>query len=56
MKTKQKLVAEETSIKKLSPKLKRIAGCVKLPIDFDEKKALDAYFQSKHQYNIAYIA
>lgn len=50
MKTKQKLVAEEISIKKLSPKLKRIAGRVKLPMDFDEKKALDAYFETKHQY------
>jgi hypothetical protein len=50
MKTKQKLAVEETSIKKLSPKLKRIAGCVKLPIDFDEKKALGAYFETKHQY------
>ena len=33
---------------KLSPKLKKIAGVVKLPDDFDEKKELNAYFQNKH--------
>jgi hypothetical protein len=33
---------------KLSPKLKKIAGVVKLPADFDEKKELNAYFENKH--------
>ncbi|MDB5123103.1 MAG: hypothetical protein JWP94_1232 [Mucilaginibacter sp.] len=28
----------------MSPKLKKIAGIVKLPADFDEKKELRAYF------------
>lgn len=33
---------------KLSPKLKKIAGVVKLPADFDEKRELNAYFENKH--------
>jgi len=32
----------------ISPKLKKLAGSVKLPVDFDEKKELAAYFESKH--------
>lgn len=32
----------------LSPKLRRIVGVVKLPKDFDEKKALDFYLTDKH--------
>jgi hypothetical protein len=32
----------------LSPKLKRIAGIVKIPVDFDEKAALYAYYENKH--------
>jgi len=32
----------------LSPKLKQIAGAVKLSEDFDEKASLDAYFRDKH--------
>ena len=32
----------------ISPKLKKLAGSVKLPPDFDEKATLDAYFESKH--------
>ena len=32
----------------LSPKLRKIAGAVKLPHDFDEKAELNAYFENKH--------
>ncbi|HWD88035.1 MAG TPA: DUF6364 family protein [Mucilaginibacter sp.] len=32
----------------LSPKLKKIAGMVKLPDNFDEEKELRAYFENKH--------
>jgi hypothetical protein len=32
----------------ISPKLKKLAGSVKLPEDFDEKKELTAYFERKH--------
>ncbi len=33
---------------KISPRLKRIIGVVKLPSDFDEKMELRAYFRKKH--------
>jgi hypothetical protein len=32
----------------LTPKLKRIVGSVKLPKNFDEKKELSNYYNSKH--------
>lgn len=32
----------------LSPKLSKIAGAVKLPKDFDEKKELEEYYKNKH--------
>lgn len=32
----------------LSPKVKKIAGIIRLPIGFDEEKAISAYFQNKH--------
>jgi predicted CopG family antitoxin len=32
----------------ISPKLRKLAGSVKLPADFDEKKELTAYFEQKH--------
>lgn len=40
----------ETSFDKesLSPKLRKIAGAVKLPPDFDEEAELNAYFEKKH--------
>ncbi|MDB5130438.1 MAG: hypothetical protein JWR02_187 [Mucilaginibacter sp.] len=42
-------ITEETNDERqLSPKLKKIAGIVKLPGDFDEKKELRAYFENKH--------
>ena len=33
---------------KISSKLKKIVGSVKLPADFDDKKELKAYFENKH--------
>ena len=32
----------------ISPDLLRIAGKIKVPADFDERKELQAYFESKH--------
>jgi hypothetical protein len=42
------LTEENIGKEQLSPRLKRIAGIVKLPKDFDEKKELSAYFENKH--------
>ena len=42
------LTDEDQTAKQLSPKLKKLAGSVKLPANFDEKKELTAYFESKH--------
>ncbi len=42
------LTSEEEGKEQLSPKLKNIVGVVKLPDDFDEKKELHTYFESKH--------
>lgn len=33
---------------KMSPKLKKIVGAVKLPKNFDEDKELRSYFEKKH--------
>lgn len=43
--------ADNSSIKfifKLSPKLKKIVGAVKLPANFDEEQELYSYFENKH--------
>jgi hypothetical protein len=42
------LTEEHWEPKNRSPKLLKLVGAVKLPIDFDEKKELDIYFESKH--------
>lgn len=42
------LTEEGNDEEQLSPKLKKIAGIVKLPGDFDEEKELSAYFENKH--------
>lgn len=42
------LTDEDPGAMQVSPKLKKIAGSVKLPADFDEEKELTAYFESKH--------
>jgi predicted transcriptional regulator len=42
------LTDEQKDTHQISPKLKKLAGSVKLPRDFDEKSALSAYFENKH--------
>jgi len=42
------LTEESKSNEQVSPKLKKIAGAVKLPLDFDEQKELELYYQNKH--------
>ena len=42
------LTEENQETQQISPKLKKLAGTIKLPADFDEKKELRAYFESKH--------
>ncbi len=45
-----KSLTKDTKYKnELSPKLKKIVGSVKLPENFDEKKELSNYYNSKHQ-------
>jgi hypothetical protein len=41
-------IIEGNSQQKISPKLKKIIGSVKLPKNFDEKKELQSYFENKH--------
>jgi len=42
------LTEEVNEQQQISPKLKKIAGTVKLPPDFDEEAELRAYFENKH--------
>ena len=44
----EEVVQENNDQEKVSPRLKKIIGVVKLPADFDEKKELKAYFGKKH--------
>jgi DNA helicase-2/ATP-dependent DNA helicase PcrA len=44
----ESLIQEHSGKEKLSPRLAKIVGSVKLPEDFDEKKELDSYFENKH--------
>lgn len=44
----ENLVDENNNKEKISPRLKKIVGSVKLPNDFDEKKELRTYFENKH--------
>jgi formiminotetrahydrofolate cyclodeaminase len=41
-------ITQENGEEKLSPKLKKIVGAVKLPKNFNQEKELRAYFESKH--------
>lgn len=41
-------LTENHQSESISPKLKKLVGSVKLPVDFDEKKELADYFESKH--------
>jgi len=42
------LTEETGDQEQLSPKLRKIAGAIKLPANFDEDAALNAYFENKH--------
>lgn len=44
----ESLINDKAQEQKLSPRLKKLVGSVKLPKDFDEKKELERYYQSKH--------
>jgi hypothetical protein len=41
-------ITQENVNEKLSPKLKKIVGAVKLPKNFDEESELRSYFEEKH--------
>jgi formiminotetrahydrofolate cyclodeaminase len=41
-------VTQEIGEEKLSPKLTKIVGAVKLPKNFDEEKELRSYLENKH--------
>ena len=41
-------ITQESGEERLSPKLNKIVGSVKLPKNFDEEKELRTYFESKH--------
>ena len=45
---KKRVVQENSNPDKISPRLKKIIGAVKLPADFGEEKELAAYFRNKH--------
>jgi hypothetical protein len=41
-------LTQENGDQKISPKLKKIVGAVKLPKNFDEEKELRSYYEKKH--------
>lgn len=41
-------ITQENSNQKVSPKLKKLIGSVKLPKGFDDKKELQSYLEKKH--------
>ncbi|MEN9685357.1 MAG: hypothetical protein RLZZ28_1143 [Bacteroidota bacterium] len=41
-------VTSEKADEKISPKLRKIVGAVKLPENFDEEKELRSYLEDKH--------
>lgn len=41
-------ITREKSNEKISPKLKKLIGSVKLPKDFDEKREFQSYMEKKH--------
>lgn len=41
-------ITQERTEQKVSTKLKKLIGAVKLPQDFDEKKELRSYYEKKH--------
>jgi len=42
------IITQDNGTDKISPKLKKIVGAVKLPKNFDEEKELRSYFENKH--------
>jgi formiminotetrahydrofolate cyclodeaminase len=41
-------ITQDNGTDKISPKLKKIVGAVKLPKNYDEEKELRSYFENKH--------
>ncbi|MBT9485685.1 DUF6364 family protein [Sediminibacterium sp.] len=41
-------ITQDNKDQKISPKLKKLVGVVKLPKDFDEKKEYQSYLEKKH--------
>ncbi len=41
-------ITQESREERLSPKLNKIVGSVKLPKNFDQEKELRSYFETKH--------
>ena len=41
-------ITQEGGEEKISPKLNKIVGSVKIPKNFDQEKELRSYFESKH--------
>lgn len=41
-------ITQESREEKISPKLNKIVGSVKIPKNFDQEKELRSYFESKH--------
>ncbi|OYY99726.1 MAG: hypothetical protein B7Y37_13440 [Sphingobacteriia bacterium 28-36-52] len=41
-------ITQDNNDQKISPKLKKLVGVVKLPKDFDEKKEYQSYLEEKH--------
>jgi hypothetical protein len=44
----ENITSNEKNENELSPKLRKIVGAVKLPINFDEEKELRSYLEKKH--------
>ena len=45
----ESLVEKENDKRELSPKIKKLAGSLKMPEDFDYDKALDEYYKEKYE-------
>jgi len=45
----ESLVEKEKEVNELSPKIKELAGSLKMPENFDYDKALDEYYKEKYE-------
>lgn len=45
----ESLVEKDNDAQELSPKIKKLAGSLKMPEDFDYDKALDEYYKEKYE-------